>query len=126
MTKDGKKEWLFQERHVAAEINGMLLMRLTVAKVADRHELVHILRQVPVKQGDSEWNCVYWVKEALEKLAAHGKVLGTNRVIWEDITDTALWYVDKKTKEHRFDGHGDFDMTKVATYDIMECKETVP
>ena len=125
ITKSGKTEWYFEERRGGVDGNGMLLIRLIVAKVARPSELVHILRQVPVKQGVPGWNCVAWVNEALEKLEAHGKVLGTHRTEWLDVTDTALWYVEKKKCEHRFDGKGDYDTSNVPTYDLMESKETV-
>ncbi|KIM95991.1 hypothetical protein OIDMADRAFT_44786 [Oidiodendron maius Zn] len=125
MTKSSKTKWYFEERRGGVDGNGMLLIRLIVAKVPQPSELIHILRQVPVKQGLPGWNCVAWVKEALEKIEAHGKVLGTHRAEWLDVMDTALWYVEKKKPEHRFDGQGDYDINNVPTYDLMESKETM-
>jgi hypothetical protein len=38
-----------------------------------------------------------------------------------------LWLIAKKKRdEHRFDGKGNYDMTKAATYDLIDQKETIP
>ncbi|KAH6664026.1 hypothetical protein B0J14DRAFT_621330 [Halenospora varia] len=78
--------------------------------VLDNKRLESMLRQVPIKQGEPRWNCVIWVKEALEALGADGKALGTG---------------DKKN-EHRFDGKGNFDMSKPATYSLLDGEEMIP
>ena len=67
-----------------------------------------------------------WVKEVLETLQGDGKILGTCVVGWVKIRDAAMTYCQRRKDEHRFDGKGDFDMTKAATYDLLEEKETVP
>lgn len=45
-----------------------------------------------------------------------------SRTEWQDVRDTAMWYVEKKKSEHRFDGQVAFDMKKAATYDAIERK----
>lgn len=125
MTESGRWEWYFEERTGGVEANGMLLVRVMIAKIAKREQLVNILRSVPVKQDEAGWNCVAWVKEALKKVCADREVLGTNRTDWEDLRKTAMWYIEKKKSEHRFDGQGDFDMRVVATYDLIDRKEAV-
>lgn len=126
MTESGRWEWYFEERTGGVEANGMLLVRVMIAKIAKREQLVNILRSVPVKQDEAGWNCVAWVKEALEKVCADREVLGTNRTDWADLRKTAMWYIEKKKSEHRFDGQGDFDMRVVATYDSIDRKDSVP
>lgn len=126
MTQSGRSEWYFEERTGSIEANGMLLVRIMIAKIAKRERLVDILRGVPVRQDEPGWNCVGWVKEALENLCANGEVLGTSRVVWQNIRDAAMWYVEKKKREHRFDGQGNFNRKMVATYDTIEQKEIVP
>ena len=126
MTESGRFKWVFEEATGAVEASGMLLVRITIAKVARRELLMSILRGVPVKQGEPGWNCVAWVREALDEIRAHAELLGTSRIEWQDVRDTAMWYVEKKKSEHRFDGQGDFDIKRIATYDSIDRQETVP
>jgi len=41
------------------------------------------------------------------------------------VKNTAMWYVKKKADEHRFDGSGEFDQSKVPTWDALEGKEVI-
>ena len=66
------------------------------------------------------------MKEALEALQADGKALGTAVTEWGRVRDVAMNYCQKKKDAHRFDGKGDYDMKKAATYDLIEQKETIP
>jgi hypothetical protein len=104
----------------------MLLVRIMIGKVEKKDRLVTIMRNVPIKQGEPGWNCVIWVKEAIEALRADGKALGTSRTVWQYVRDTAMWYIEKKKNEHRFDGLANFDIKQSATYDLLEGKETIP
>ncbi|KAJ5780060.1 hypothetical protein N7457_005220 [Penicillium paradoxum] len=60
-----------------------------VGKVADGNRLVKILRNTPIRQGQPGWNCVSWVKEALEMLKDDSKALGTSVVAWEKVRNGA-------------------------------------
>lgn len=40
--------------------------------------------------------------------------------------DDAMGYCQRKKDQHRFDGKGNFDTSKAATYDLIEGKETIP
>ena len=75
-----------------------------------------IIRKAPIKPGEPGWNCVIWVKEALTALQADGKALGTSNVNWNAVRDAAMWYVEKKKAEHRFDGKGNYDSSKAPTW----------
>lgn len=106
----------------------MILVRVLVAKIENMERLASVLQSVPIRGSEPRWNCVEWVKEALEMLRKDGKVLGTSALGWQTVRDTAMWYVEKKAAQHRFDGKakpGQFDDTKVATYDLLEGKETM-
>lgn len=106
----------------------MILVRIQVAKVTDMRSLEGMLRSVPVRGGQPGWNCVEWVKEALAILQNGNKALGSSVLDWVTVRDTAMWYVEKKSREHRFDGlaaPGQFDTSKVSTYDLLEGKELV-
>ena len=106
----------------------MLLARVQIAKIRDTDGLLALLRQVPIRGGEPGWNCIGWVKEALQVLGNNDTVVGRSSLAWQSVRDTAMWYVDKKAAEHRFDGKaepGQFDMAKVPTYDTLQNTETV-
>lgn len=74
----GGSEWRFEERESPLAPTSMLLVRVMVGKVADGNQLVESLRNTPIRQDQPGWNCVAWVKEALEMLKADTKALGTS------------------------------------------------
>ena len=121
----GGSKWVFEERECPLAPTSMLLIRIIVGKVADGHRLVEILRNTPIRQGQPGWNCVFWVKEALELLKVDPKALGTNVVEWERVRTQAMNYCQRKKDLHRFDGQGNFDMKKVPTYDLIQQKEII-
>ncbi|ESZ93189.1 hypothetical protein SBOR_6421 [Sclerotinia borealis F-4128] len=65
------------------------------------------LRNIPIKQGVPYWNCVAWVKGALELLQDDGKSLGTAVTDWTKVRDAAMSYYQSKKDEHGFDGEAD-------------------
>ncbi|KAL2811547.1 hypothetical protein BDW59DRAFT_177083 [Aspergillus cavernicola] len=121
----GGSEWFFEERECPLAPTSMLLVRITIGKVADTSRSVDILRNTPIRQGQPGWNCVSWVKEALEGLNADTKSLGTNVTEWSRVRNAAMDYCQRKKDQHRFDGQGNFDMRRVPTYDLMEQKEII-
>jgi hypothetical protein len=121
----GGSEWLFEERECPLVPTSMLLVRIMVAKVADRNRLVEILRNTPIRQGQPGWNCVFWVKEALEMLRVDPRALGTNVVEWPMVRSEAMDYCQRKKDQHRFDGQGNFNMRTVPTYDLIQRKEII-
>ncbi len=92
----------------------------------DKGQPLSVLRSKPITQGDQGWNCVFWIKEALEELEANGKTLGTSVTEWAKVRDGVMTYIQRKKDQHRFDGKGNFDTTKAATYDLIEQRETIP
>ncbi|KAH9863394.1 hypothetical protein IAQ61_009671 [Plenodomus lingam] len=119
-------EWYFEEREIGLGQTLMVLIRVMIAKVEDRDRIISIIRNTPIRQGVAGWNCVGWLQEALQRLEADGKALGTGVTDWAKIRNAAMEYCQRKKAEHRFDGQGIFDMTKVATYDLIERKEKIP
>ncbi|KAB8346211.1 hypothetical protein FH972_023256 [Carpinus fangiana] len=123
--------WVFETKQVPLEPFEMILVRVTVAKVADRKKLDRILKAVPVVLDSDDWNCVGWVEDALAELRKEtsrgaltsGAVLG-----WEKVKLEAKVFVQKKKDEHRFDGkaeQGKFDSMKVPTWSALEGRELV-
>ncbi|KZZ93300.1 hypothetical protein AAL_05685 [Moelleriella libera RCEF 2490] len=101
----------------------MLLVRIMVAKVSDTRRLESILRKVPLHADRTEWNSVAWVREALHLAGNEPGTLHPRVKDWEAIRDMAMWYVEQKKAEHRFDGLGHFDASKPATWDMIQGKE---
>ncbi|RAL17364.1 uncharacterized protein BO97DRAFT_409809 [Aspergillus homomorphus CBS 101889] len=99
-------QWRLEERPCGLLMTSMLLVRVMIAKIENRARLAEILRRTPIRQGQAGWNCVSWVKEALERLTAKWKVLGTNVVEWETVRHAAMDYCQQKKNQHRFDGQG--------------------
>ena len=83
------------------------------------------MRDVPIRDNVEGWNCVSWVAEVLQLLNADGKALGTRKLGWVNVRNAAMTYVQQKKEEHRFDGKGSFDQSKVATYNLLEQKEII-
>jgi hypothetical protein len=90
----------------------MLLVRIMIGKIKDIVRLRSILRNTPIRAGQTDynhWNCVEWLKEALRLIQGDGKTLGTSVTNWTSVRDTAMWYVYKMKKEHRFDGKAQYN-----------------
>ncbi|KAL6228699.1 hypothetical protein BDW75DRAFT_250907 [Aspergillus navahoensis] len=121
---DGGSAWFFEERECLLTPTSMLRVRVMVSKVADGNRLAQILRKIPIRQNLQGWNCVAWVKEALESLNADGTALCTT-VDWETVRTETMEYCQKKTDQNRFDGQGSFDLTKAPTYDSVKRKEII-
>ena len=124
ITENGVSTWVFQEKESALTATSMILVRVLIAKVNNKDRLVSILRNVPIRSDLPGWNCVGWVKEALERLEADGKVLGTSVTEWSIVKNAAMDYCQRKRDEHRFDGKSQYDMETVPTYDLLDRKET--
>jgi hypothetical protein len=125
LKQDGGSEWYFEERDVPLAPTSMLLVRIMIGKIENKERLLNVLRNTPIRKGQLGWNCVGWVKEALEGLKADGRALGTSMIDWDRVRNESMGYCQKKKDEHRFDGKGNFDMHKAATYDLIEGKETI-
>lgn len=117
--------WSFEERSTSMTQTSMVLVRVLFGKIENTERLKAILRSVPMRGDRLGWNCIGWIEEALEVLQRDGQVLGTSITSWTPIRDAAMQYVDRKKKEHRFDGNG-LKSSRVATWDLLEGKETIP
>lgn len=130
---DGRTQsrWVFEERDISMNPTAMILVRVVIGKVASAERAAAVLRGVPVRDNQSGWNCVWWLREALDMLRADGKALGSrslSSVAWEQAGEAAMDFVRRKEREHRFDGRaapGWFDMNRVATYDLLQGEEIV-
>ena len=121
----GESKWVYEELEIALVPTKMLLVRVLIGKVANMDRLKIALRATPVVQGDQMWNCVMWVKNALEVLQAEGGALGTCELGWTTVRDAAMAYCQEKRDQHRFDGSGNFDLSRAPTYSLLEGRETI-
>lgn len=120
--------WTYENREISLQPTSAILVRILIGKVADGARLADAFARTPIRAGNpgyEGWNCVSWVQEALNWAAQDGKALGTCHTDWQYVRDTTMWYVAKKAADHRFDGQGQFDQGKVATWDALERKELV-
>lgn len=107
----------------------MLLVRIMVAKIIDTEALIRILRETPVQQSNPDWNCVSWVKEALERLRAEaeteGTVVGRHKLEWELVRGAAMRYCRAKRKARRFERTTSDRVNFVPTFNLAEGYEAV-
>ncbi|KAK8044659.1 hypothetical protein PG993_004683 [Apiospora rasikravindrae] len=74
--------WQYEEAEVPmAPVSG-LLVRVMIAKVNDKDRLQEVFRGIPTRPSIPGWNCVGWVKEAVEALASDPRALGTCAKDW--------------------------------------------
>ncbi|KAK3352226.1 hypothetical protein B0T25DRAFT_455583 [Lasiosphaeria hispida] len=107
--------WEYEEREIPMMPTSMLLVRIVIGKVKDRSRLESILRNIPLQPEVEGWNCVAWVKEAVETALQDKRALGsTKNLNWDSIRELAMWYINEKKAAHRFDGLGGYDQSKAA------------
>jgi hypothetical protein len=125
MKQDGNSEWEFEEAPTTMLPSRMIMIRILIAKIESRERLAQLLRQIPIRQGQQGWNCVFWIKEALSQLQMSTNIIGRNVVEWKAIRNAAMSYTQKKKDQHRFDGKGEFDTSRVPTFDLIQGTETI-
>lgn len=117
--------WQYKYRQIAMAPTRRPLVRLMVGKIKNRGRLEAVLRNTPIRPETSGWNCVEWVKEALENAGRDGEALGTAATAdWQSVRDGILRYMDSKHASGRFDRN--YDATRAPTWDLVESKELVP
>lgn len=124
----GGSEWYFEARETSFTPTAMILVRVLVAKIEDGGKLLDTMKSTPIRQDQQGWNCVHWIKETLATLQNQQgkKALGTGVVDWPTVRNSVMTYCQRKKAEHRFDGKGNYDTSKVPTFDLIERKEIVP
>lgn len=113
------------EYSVESDRSSMLLVRIVVGKIRDVHRLEAVLRSVPIRGDKADWNSISWIREALHRASTEPGVLGSHVHNWDEIRHTAMSYVDEKKAKHRFDGLGEFNLSKPATWDMLQNKEMI-
>ncbi|KAF8119968.1 hypothetical protein EV363DRAFT_1408816 [Boletus edulis] len=123
----GTQGWVYEQvDSISLAPTGSSLVRIRIAKIVDTTRLLETLRNIPVTSDSPTWNCVSWVRQALQALGESEGILGRRNLGWEMVRDAAMRYVTKKRDEGRFSQEGDWDTSKVPTYDLIEECETRP
>jgi hypothetical protein len=60
--------WIYEEIHVDARGTPKLLAQIRIGDILDTDRLLEILRDVPIVQDLAGWNCIEWIKDALDSL----------------------------------------------------------
>lgn len=84
--------WLYEEMHVDAKGTPLLLTQTLIGDVIDTDRLFEVLRDVPLQQDTPGWNCVSWIRAALDAMAEEPEVLsnGEGSLLWPELRDLAL------------------------------------
>ncbi|KAI1804868.1 hypothetical protein F4811DRAFT_517999 [Daldinia bambusicola] len=118
--------WIYEDvslRNVKSTIN--LLARVLIAKITDEKRLLEIFRSTPVVQNDPNFSCRTWLVDALSRISADGKAVGTAVLEWEKIEKSARSYVEEKTATGRYGAGVDMTAAK-PVWDLLEQQEIMP
>ncbi|EXJ83179.1 hypothetical protein A1O1_06798 [Capronia coronata CBS 617.96] len=114
--------------HAAAQTG---LVRITVAKVTDESRLQALLREIPVRQDDSAFNCLTWVREAFAKLMDDGRSIKSylNSEDWKTVETCARTYCKRKRDAGRFQDSAAAEVAawrwdEISTFNFWENRET--
>lgn len=118
--------WIYEEKPISLQPTQMLLVRVLIGKVKDRHRLHAAFRHTRVQPEIPGWNCVSWAQDGFREVLKDKKALEKVVDDWDFVRDTAMWYVEQKKAAHRFDGLGEFNQSRVATWDMLSGEELIP
>ncbi|KAF0327542.1 hypothetical protein GQ607_005086 [Colletotrichum asianum] len=114
--------WNYECDEIPLIPTSMILVRVVVAKVKNTEKLLSKFDNTTPRQEEN-YNRVKWVQEAYDMALGAKLALGTSAGDWSLVRDTAMWYVEKKKLEHRFDGRVQYDSSQIPTWDMLENKE---
>jgi hypothetical protein len=121
----GKSSWMYEEVKVSLHQTNSMLVRIMIGKIRDLPRFETALRNIPVRQAHRDWNCVYWIKEALETACVDRRSVGSCVVDWRTVRAGAMDFVQRKRDMHCFDGKKDLGMSTPPTYDLVGEKEII-
>lgn len=125
----GGEDWVCDESAIHLGATATALTRVRIAKILDTARLREILGAIPVRPGVAGWTCKTWVQEAIQtlhQLQAAGDVLCRGVLEWQTVHDATIAYTKRKADEGRFSRFGPWDRSKVATWDMLKDRETIP
>jgi len=114
------------------------LVRIAVCKVTDEERLRAIIRDLPVREEDTAFNCLSWVREAFCKLHEDGKAVKSYLHVddWRNVETCARKYCRRKRDIGRFQdsntarndnvGAVTWDVKRISTFNFWENREITP
>lgn len=122
--------WVFEASRLGeSDTRYRLLIRVLIAKIADPSSVDASLRGVPIIQESPDWNCISWVRSAIERLNADGVLSESKVVDWSIIDRQCKDYVVKKKEAGRWRAGNSPDSThelvKIPTWDMLQEREVV-
>ena len=97
--------WAYESTLIKLTTEPRLLVRVLLGKVHNESKLRDAFSQVPVVQRDKKFNCVEWVRLALQAVAGReGDMMEDSwKVDWEPLRKTAVEFVERLKKQGRWD-----------------------
>lgn len=118
--------WTYEEKPIPLQSTQMLLVRIVVGKIKDQRRVRAAFERTPIRSEVPGWNCVAWAEEAFHQVSQEHRALDKVVDNWGSVRDTAMWYIEHKKASHRFDGQGQYDQSRAATWDMMSGQELIP
>lgn len=112
---------MFSNEETHTGPTGGLLIRVIVGKIKDHDRLQSIFDHIPLRNlEDPTWNCVGWVKEALQTATSDSRAVGTCVKDWNLIRETAMRYIARKEAIGRFSLPEVYNPEKAPTWDMLQ------
>lgn len=88
--------WLYEEIHVDARGTPKLLAKALIGDINDWDGLFEILRDVPIDQETTGWNCLSWIRDALRAVGEGERVVSGRSGVhsWSALRRLALAAAD--------------------------------
>ena len=116
--------WEYERRDIRSRATHNTLVRILISKIDLKkvEKMEEMLANIELLQDDPSWNCKSWVETAVHALGKAGIIRDWK---WSEVETKALWYVEKKFAEGRFEtpkDEEDYD-EEVPTFDMLADKE---
>ncbi|KAM0433314.1 hypothetical protein ACHAPT_004190 [Fusarium lateritium] len=113
--------WKYDKTNITMMPTSMILVRVLVGKIKSLSRLDAIIEKTSIRPKQASWNCVIWVKEALQAATQDGEALEGAGTDWATARDIAMRYAGEKIEAGRFTNF--FDFVKVPTWDGIENEQ---
>ena len=122
---NGETHWLYEEAEVPLLSETMILVRVMIGKVNSKRRLLSIARDETLIQDEPWFNCVIWIRDALFSIQSDKRTMGKSLLDWAIVRDEAINYLETKKAQRRFEAGSGFDITRPATWDLLQRKELI-
>ncbi|KIW14381.1 hypothetical protein PV08_07163 [Exophiala spinifera] len=135
------RKFIYEEQDIPSNVGAQSgLVRVAIAKVTDQRRLQGLLRDMVLREDDSAFNCLTWVREAFVKLLDDGKSVKSylKPEDWSAVETCARKYCKRKRDAGRFrldnngnrrgggDANNRWNPEMISTFNFWENRETTP